>query len=339
MDWRQPKAGRTMLVPDKHWGEWATGARLAKADVALLQRRLRARDFCLLTMLGQHHYLTTDHVETLFFPSDRSTQQRLRQLLEWGLILRWHQLEPRAAFDRETGATRGGFRRQRSVFMLAERGAAVLAQWLDTDPAPIIRRSLGASEYSFHLQHHLAANGFFIRLIEASQARPDVGLYHWVGDDGLRRIFQQEGGLDLAPDGWGRYLAHGREITFYLEWDEGTGGPQRFLDKARIYVKQYEREAVDHVVWIMPTPKRESTVAAQLSRALKERRSAASFLTTNVDRLTDSGPLEAVWSRVDKPDTLECPTDWSGADSTYPLETCLGRPSWWDLRPGGGVGA
>ena len=39
------------------------------------------------------------------------------------------------------------------------------------------------------LKHALGVNGFFASLIAASTRLPDRGLYHWFGDDGVRRAF------------------------------------------------------------------------------------------------------------------------------------------------------
>ena len=59
-----------------------------------------------------------------------------------------------------------------------------------------------------------------------------VGLYHWLGDDGIRAAFQERD-PELSPDGFGRYLTADAEIGFHLEWDSGTERPQRLRAKAR----------------------------------------------------------------------------------------------------------
>src|SRR5262249_46299643 len=106
---------RTIMVRESEWHS-GTGMRIPRDEMAALLRRLRTRDVCLLLMLGQHHYLTTDLLQSLFFPSLRYTRMRLRWLTESRrLLVRYRQQEPRHQ----------GWRRRFSLFLLSERGAVV----------------------------------------------------------------------------------------------------------------------------------------------------------------------------------------------------------------------
>src|SRR5439155_14215274 len=110
---------------------WHTGTRLPRGESDLLRHHLGPRDWCLLQVLHQHRLLSSRHLEDLFFPSRRAAQMRLRYLAhDRRLLCHWRQVEPRGR----------GWRRHPSIFLLSQRGAAVLAQYLDVDPKPILQR-------------------------------------------------------------------------------------------------------------------------------------------------------------------------------------------------------
>jgi protein involved in plasmid replication-relaxation len=167
---------RSIFVRESDWHS-GTGLRIPSAETAALLRGLRTRDVCLLLLLSQHHYLTTDQVEALLFPSPRSAQKRLRWLTDARrLLMSCRQLEPR----------NWGWRRLPSLFLLSERGAVVLARVLRTDARRLVKRSWYAAEYVLQLEHDLDVNAFFVGLAAASRELADQGLYHWVGQDSLR---------------------------------------------------------------------------------------------------------------------------------------------------------
>src|SRR5439155_24069626 len=196
LKWFQAE-GRTIFVRPQ---DWEPEADVRSLTGVLLRDQGRTRDMAVLATLGQHHYLTTGHVEALFFTSPRGAQRRMRKLEEWGLATRWHQMEP--------PAEKGGWRRHCDVFLLTARGATVLAHYLRSEPRPLIKRAFSAFHYAFHLDHALGALDFFASLVHASRDLADQGLYHWLGDDGVRRALE-ESDPELAPDGWGRYLTAG----------------------------------------------------------------------------------------------------------------------------------
>jgi hypothetical protein len=71
----------------------------------------------------------------------------------------------------------------------------------------------------------------FLRLIEQSLARHEEGLYRWLGEQRA----QQGTGPAVRPDGYGRYLLPGGEITFYLEIDRTTETTSRVKAKLDAY--------------------------------------------------------------------------------------------------------
>lgn len=289
---------------------------------ALLRDRRRALDVAVLTCLGQHHYLTTSHVQALFVSRPRAAQRQLRKLEEWGLVTRWHQMEPRQV---------GGWRKHSDLFLLTAQGAHVLARYRRVEARPLIRRAFRAFHYAYHLEHALGVNGFFASVLAASRATPDQGLYHWLGDDGIRRAFADTD-PELAPDGFGRYLTANAEIGFHLEWDAGTEPPQRLRAKARAALAAARGQAL----WVAPWAAREQTVRSALERESNGR--ASGFWTTHTGLLGEQGPLGSVWRPLDSTERRSLDALPGRARRALQVEDCLGKPGWWERRPGGTEG-
>jgi hypothetical protein len=321
---------RSVFVRESDW-QSGTGLRLPGGETDALMRLLRSRDLCILLTLAQHHYLTTDLLRALFFPSIRSAQLRLRWLTRnRRLLMRWRQLEPRDQ----------GWRRRHSLFMLAERGAVVLARATKQQVRPIVKRSWHAAEYALQLAHDLDVNAFFVALAAASRELPDQGLYHWVGQDSLRREYQDEG-TELAPDGWGRYLTPAGEVLFSLEWDLGTESSKRLTEKARSYVRYFSARPggdLNHVLFVGTGPVRERTIRSAISRARASNRSIP-FASTHMGLLQEQGPLGTLWLSLDGSERMRLAELDSVPRTGRPVADCVGKAGWWERRPGAGEGA
>lgn len=77
----------------------------------------------------------------------------------------------------------------------------------------------------------------------------------------LARRARERAGLGhaLRPDGYGRYLHRGGEITFYLELDRGTEPHRRLRDKLTAYQRAlavHEQVALANVLLILPSGRR-----------------------------------------------------------------------------------
>jgi len=340
------EAGRLLVHPGRRTvfvrrAEWKTGTRMAAGELSAWLRRRRARESVLLTMLSEHRYLTTEQIRIVFFPSLRAAQYQLRLLaVELRVVMRWPQLEPVVMTD-GPAPTFWGWRRRSSLFLLTERGAAVVAAYRRLDLQSLVRRSYYAAEYCFHVEHDLEANGFWVGLAAAARDLPDEGLYHWVGDDAMRRNYQ-ELGVDLAPDGWGRYLTADREVLFSLEWDRGTEPPQRLARKAHSYISHRAGRIGDcnHVLIVLPSPTREGSIRDALARVLPAGRSVR-FWTTQAALIHQLGPLGDIWKEAGSQRELriDLPAMPGRPRTARRVEDCIGKPSWWERRPGGGGGA
>jgi hypothetical protein len=217
----------------------------------------------------------------------------------------------------------------------------VLASLREEDAGPTIRRSWHAKEFTLHLEHDLGVAGFFAGLALTSRDLPNQGLYAWLGDDEIRRTYAQLGGR-AAPDGWGRYLAADREITFHLEWDTGTETPQRLTEKVRGYADYHlDREAdeFNHVLWVASREAREVTVRRAIARARPD--ASVRHWTTNEPLLCARGALGPLWWATGESDVTRAQlAELPGRErSARKVEQALGKPGWWEWRPGAGEGA
>jgi Replication-relaxation len=322
---------RTIFVRESEWRS-GTGLRLPAEEMRVLLRCLRSRDVSILTTLTQQHYLTTDQVTCLYFPSTRAAQMRLRWLTEQRLLLmRWRQLEPRDH----------GWRRRPSLYLLAERGAVVLARCLKVDARPLVNRSWVASEYGLHLDHDLEVKAFFVALAVASQDLPRRGPIP-LGRAGQPSSELPGRGRRASADGWGRYLTPAGEVMFGLEWDLGTESPKRLVAKAGAYVSyfaEHPRAERNHILFVGPGPVREQSIRAAIDRAATRTDGSVRFWTTHTDLLRKRGSLGAVWLSLDGSERVSLPQMEGRPRTGRRVADCIGRPRWWERRPGAGEGA
>jgi hypothetical protein len=301
--------------------------------VEFLLSSLTARDVAILTALSHYRYLDLGQLEELFFTSRRRCERRLKWLRDEHLVHQWLAMQP------------PGWRRRDSVLLLSAYGAAVLAACQGDAARPLIRQAEEARDRAFHLLHDLEANGFFVDLAAAGRPRRDGGLYHWVGEEGCRKLYRDQGS-DLAPDGWGRYLTPTAEIVFLLEWDRATSSPQRLRRKLDVYVRHFLGRAdaeLNNVLFVTPDAAREDTVRRIAQQVLdhRPRRSCCTFWTTHVDQLRRVGALGSVWLSLvhQRAGRVPLPALPAHLRSARDATLCLAKPCWWEGRAWGAEGA
>jgi len=339
--------GRPFIIRDQPNN---ASQRLTQQDTTELVRTLTNRDIAILTALSDYRYLDRDQVQQLFFPSRRVSQRRIKWLKDHGLLYRWMMIEP------------PGWTRLHSLLLLSPRGARVLAACLGQDARLLVRLSQDARDHCFNVGHDLGANAFFVALAICSRRVPGEGLYHWVGEDRCRRLLREDAGRRHAPapDGWGRYLVPGREITFFLEWDRGTESVERLRRKSANYVRYFEnrREAnYAHVLFVFPSSSKEAAFHRSLADELPRDGLCCVFWTTTVQHLQESDPRTPIWWKVGR----RAPNDgtvrsWAPPAEAWPKATgrvslgslagrtehgyaaanCIGKPDWWERRPAAG---
>ncbi len=320
-------------------------ARPSQSELTRLHRTLTQRDLVILQSLYDYRYLNTLQVKELFFPSLRSCQMRLRYLKDLGLIYSWKVIET------------PGVKRRHSLLLISARGARVLADWHGDDQRAYVERSHAVRDHCWHATHDLEANQLFVALVMQSRQRRAEGLLHWYSDEHVRADrgeTAREYKWPLpTPDGSGVYLRPEGRILFDLEWDRATESLARLRQKVNCYVgyyRHFSNARQHHVLFVVPSDDREDNVHF----TIWERRphytsdNCCSFWTTTAYRLRWWGPLGAIWGSVDiraakaPPYGITNVQERTRLNQMEPMDTnegvisdCIGKPAWWERRPGG----
>ena len=318
-----------------------------QAQLSRLHRSLNQRDLVLLQALYDYRYLNTLQIRELLFPSLRSCQMRLQTLRELGLLYRWPVIET------------PGVRRRHSLCLISARGARVLADYHGEDSRMYVERSHHARDHCWHALHDLEANQVFVSLASRSRGRQDDGLLLWYGEEHVRSERAQVAGQHRVvapmPDGRGVYLTPRGRIYFELEWDRATEAMARLESKVRTYAEYFSHFSdarLRHVLLVLPTDDRESIVRRSSWWARLDAKGdyCCSFWTTTGWRVRAFGPLQPIWLAVEVdsegPDEDTRLRDRTSLDlfaaidaNERPAADCIGKPRWWERRPGGGQAA
>jgi hypothetical protein len=295
------------------------------------RRPLTPRDSAILLALDQYRYLDRHQLQALFFAGPRSCQYRLEWLVRQGLVRTWRV------------TMRPGFVRRASIYFLSPHGARALAASRDEDPLAYVQRADHALTRHYHLVHDLQASQFFVDLATASRELPEQGLYHWVGEQGVRRGYAEEEERGPIADGWGRFLTADREVLLHLEWDRGSELAKRLRLKLGAYISYFvdrPNASQNQVLVVAPTDQREEQVVRVAFSVVPRDRECCRVWTTTTARLGTSGPLGSVWRGMDhSTPRIALPFMAGRPRSSRRVQDCIGKPRWWERRPGGGQGA
>jgi len=289
---------------------------------------LTERDIAILQALDSYRYLNRHQIQTLFFQGPRSCQYRLKWLVEHGLVNAWRAV------------IRPGHVRSASIFLLSSRGASALADITGDDPRQYVLRAEHALSRHHYLVHDLEANQLFVDLARTTSTMPTLGLYHWVGEHGIRRAYAEERGP--VPDGWGRVLVGDRELFLHLELDRGSEQTRRLHGKLAAYVSYFcgrPQASCNHVLFVVPTEQRELQIRLIGRRSMETTDERCHVWTALRSELASNGPLGRVWADVGEPERrVGIPDMPSRQGGSRPLVDCIGKHRWWERRPGGGEG-
>lgn len=253
--------------------------------VAREMARLTQRDLELLRLLGEHQVFTTHQLSALLFGSASRAIQRARLLYQRGVLERFRRWIPNGSAPWH--------------WVVGPVGAAILAaQNSTTVPRPAtLRANIDRLAASPKLAHLVGTNGFFVALSTYTRPRDEMSLAAWLSERQATATC-----ADVAhPDGGGVWLADGRTVTFWLEYDTGTERPlSRVADKLTGYGHLAGTAADRPVLFYFPNHVRENNFHAHLSRYPAP--AGLVLATASADYAdTAEGPAGPVWQRVGIP--------------------------------------
>ena len=239
-------------------------------------------------MLDDHTVLTTDQLTRAFFTRPRTCLLRLEALRGLGLLHRFRFAQPR-----------GGTEPWKWVLDLvgAQVQAAATGRRMPTQRAH--EQHLYRLTFNPALDHLLATNEFFVRLLHAARipaASPAGGAPRASEQQRLDRWWPEQVATarfpGIRPDGHGLWTSHVRTIGLFLETDLGSENLARLLSK----LDGYERLArsggpVYPVLFWLHSPERETNLQKLLRAAEPEVPVATAVHTDD--------PAGAVWLPAD----------------------------------------
>jgi hypothetical protein len=102
-----------------------------------------------------------------------------------------------------------------------------------------------------------------------------------------------------------------------------------------------DKEATDlnQVLFVAPGPAREESIRSIIDHLLPGGVTTCTFWVTHTELLADDGFIGAIWRRPegdgDRVSILDLPPR---PRSLRPIADCIGKPDWWERRPGEGPG-
>jgi hypothetical protein len=201
-------------------------------STALPALRLTPRDLAVVRAVHDYRVLRRDQVQRLLFPSKNTANQRLHLLAAHGYLAR-----RRLAVEYGQGSAQ-------ALYLLAGRGATLLAAQQGLDPEDLSWRRAHNQVSSPFLEHTLMIND--VRLaVETAAPRAGYAVEQWVREEELRAIADrvwiesEDRGhrqMTLVPDAYFRLADAGRRAAFFLEADRATETQGRWAHKVRAYL-------------------------------------------------------------------------------------------------------
>ncbi len=241
------------------------------SSITSYAHRLTKRDFKILIELYEHRVLTTPQLYELHFDTHTRASKCMLQLYRLGLVERFRPHTP-------TGSAPWHY-------TLDEPGARLVAarQEIDFKDFTFKKARIFDVVGSPRLRHRIECNGFFARLTLACRRRG--WKLEWTGERRAAARWYEH----ITPDGIGRIISGGREISFFLEYDRGTENHGQLENKIERY-RIVGRTAVrpDALLFVFPSQNRER----QARRALI---GAGFTVATAVRHPALRDPLGPVW--------------------------------------------
>jgi len=283
--------------------------------------QLTARDINIVRWVYEMRFLTREQVQRLeFAPSTASYCKRRLALL-------FHH----SYLDRKFIPAPGSFGSTRAIYVLATKGARLLAHESKVDLADLDWRPRDTDRELYFLRHTLAINDFRIYVILAAQRRGL--LLDWVNERTLRRRGMKDHVADpkysgeklaIVPDGYFRLTHSDRTAAFALELDRATVEEKPFKAKVRAYGEwkltgTYERRYGTHslrVLFVVAPNDRDPHRLARVKRWCEAESGRSLFWFAHLSDLDDhtvfTEPIWHVAGRDGRYSLLSGGETWSG---------------------------
>jgi hypothetical protein len=107
------------------------------------------------------------------------------------------------------------------------------------------------------------------------------------------------------------------------------------------YFRRRRDASLHHLFFVVPTEGREAEVQRVVQAAMPPRGECCRIWTTSIGRLRSGGPLAPIWQEVSPHGSGRLGLGQMPGlpRSARQTEDCIGKPAWWERRPGGGEGA
>ena len=259
--------------------------------------RLTARDKDLILWVYHLRVIRRNQLQRLIFPSKNTANARLRHLHEHGYLTR-----RRLPVEHGEGSSQ-------YLYLLASRGAQLVADRLGVDVAEIRWRRSQNHVSSMFLEHTLMVNDLRIA-VELASRRHGHHLERWIPEDELKRPpdrvqIEAERGrsrrVAVVPDGYFCLSSNQRRAHFFLEADRPTVPNRRWAQKTKAYLayvrsgayaRRYQTECL-RVLTVTTSEKR----MGNLLRSTAQAGGGAIFWFTYCDLLAPETILSApIWS-------------------------------------------
>lgn len=248
------------------------------ADAIDAQRQTTDRDHQIISLLAQHHALTTEQITRIAFDSPITATHRLALLTRRGVLARFRRCQrPGSQSWRYSLGTLG------AMMHAAEHGQPI------PRASKVAERILALAQ-SPRLEHLLGINDFFTALIGHARQHDGCAVDAWWSE---RQTGQAVGEI-VRPDGYGEWTEYERTVGFFLEYDTGTEQLGRLVDKLDAYRQLAAAGVHRPVLFVLPGVVRQNNLHAEISRHPHRELVVA---TTATDHLTGNeySPAGPVW--------------------------------------------
>jgi len=248
------------------------------ADAIDAQRQTTDRDQLIISLLAQHHALTTEQITRVAFDSPITATHRLALLTRRGVLARFRRCQrPGSQSWRYTLGTLG------AMMHAAEHGQPI------PRASKVAERILALAQ-SPRLEHLLGINDFFTALLHHARQHDGCALGAWWPE----RQTGQAVGKIVRPDGYGEWTEDGRMVGFFLEYDTGTEQLSRLMDKLDAYRQLADAGVHRPVLFVLPGVVRQNHLHAEISRHPHRELVVATMATDHLSA-TGHSPAGPVW--------------------------------------------